>query len=95
MRKLFDYFKLLYTNFGKGKRYSREDTISGNTVYENHQRVMKKAQNIIVFGNIIVPMGYGFCILVVIENCNHHLFCVPLVGAHIMIIIMHRPIGDY
>ena len=63
MRKLFDYFKLLYTNFGKGKRYSREDTISGNTVYENHQRVMKKAQNIIVSGNIIVPMGYGFCIL--------------------------------
>ena len=65
------------------------------SMYENHQRAMKKAQNIIVFGNIIVPMGYGFCILVVIENCNHHLFCVPLVGAHIMIIIMHQPIGDY
>ena len=55
----------------------------------------EKDQNIIVWGTEMVPMGYGFCILVVIENCNHHLFCVPLVGAHIMIIIMHRPIGDY
>ena len=49
-------------------------------------------------GGLMMSVGYGFWVSpVLIENCNHHLFYVPLVvGAHIIIIIiMHRPIGDY